>query len=133
MSSMHILLIDDEPDFLDLMSKRLGRRGVRLDVAADGEQGLSAAQAEEYDVIILDVRMPGMDGIEVLRRIREQGIRTEVLLLTGHASLEAARQGLELGAFDYLIKPVSINDLLFKLQDACEHSRIQAAQPPGGD
>lgn len=131
MSAMRILLIDDEPDFLDLMSKRLGRRGVDLAVAPDGEQGLAAAANDEFDVIILDVRMPGMDGIEVLRRLREIHIRAEVLLLTGHASLEAARQGLELGAFDYLIKPVSINDLLFKLQDACEQSRLKAGQPPG--
>ncbi|WP_461208772.1 response regulator [Desulfocurvus sp. DL9XJH121] len=128
---MNILLIDDEPDFLDLMSKRLGRRGVNLTTAMDGEQGLASAVQGDFDVIILDVRMPGMDGIEVLRRLRKQDVKSEVLLLTGHASLEAARQGLELGAFDYLIKPVSINDLLFKLQDACEQHRLKAGKPPG--
>jgi DNA-binding NtrC family response regulator len=77
------------------------------------------------DVVILDVRMPGMDGIQTLREIKARYPLIEVIMLTGHASLEAAIQGMELGAFDYLMKPIDIDDLLYKAQDAYKKKWIQ--------
>src|SRR4030042_2557382 len=83
------------------------------------------------DVGVLDVRMPGMGGIETLRAIKQQFPIVEVIMLTGHASLEVAREGMELGAFDYLIKPINIDELLFKLQDANEKKMIQEKKIQG--
>ena len=79
-------------------------------------------------MVVLDVRMPGMDGIETLRKIKKTAPLTEVIMLTGHASLEAAREGMELGAFDYLMKPVDIDELLYKLEDAFKNKTIQEAK-----
>jgi DNA-binding NtrC family response regulator len=83
------------------------------------------------DVVVLDVRMPGMDGIETLRVLKRQYPLTEVIMLTGHASLEVAIEGMELGAFDYLMKPVEIDDLLYKLQDANKRRSIQLEKIKG--
>jgi len=82
-------------------------------------------------VVVLDVRMPGMDGIETLRALKRQYPLTEVIMLTGHASLEVAIEGMELGAFDYLMKPVEIDDLLYKLQDANKRRSIQLEKIKG--
>ena len=79
-------------------------------------------------MVVLDVRMHGMDGIETLRNIKKMAPLTEVIMLTGHASLEAAREGMELGAFDYLMKPVDIDELLYKLEDAFKNKTIQEAK-----
>ncbi len=122
---MKVLLVDDEAEFLDLMAKRLERRGVRVVCASGGEDALALLAGDgeggdglDVDVVVLDVKMPGMDGLEVLRRMAAMPGRPEVVLLTGHASTEAAMQGMEMGAFDYLVKPVALNDLLALLQDA---------------
>jgi DNA-binding NtrC family response regulator len=80
---------------------------------------------EPVDVIVLDVRMPGMDGIQTLREIKKRYPLVEVIMLTGHASLEVAIEGMELGAFDYLMKPVDIDELLYKIQDAYKKKLIQ--------
>ncbi|MCK9239730.1 response regulator [Desulfocurvus sp.] len=128
MSAIRLLLVDDESEFLDLMRKRLSRRNVELTVASGGEEALALAATQRFDVIVLDVRMPGMDGLEILERLRSVDHRAEVLLLTGHASVESARKGLELGAFDYLLKPVPINEFLFRIQDACQRSRLRAGR-----
>ncbi len=124
MSRLRVLLVDDEHDYLDIMTKRLARRNVELTVARGGAEALRLAAEGDFDVIVLDVRMPDMDGIETLRRLRSIGHRAEVLLLTGHASVEAARKGLELGAADYLLKPVPVNELLFRIQDAYNRGRL---------
>jgi DNA-binding NtrC family response regulator len=76
------------------------------------------------DVVVLDVRMPGMDGIETLRAIKKLNPLVEIIMLTGHANLEVARKGMELGAFDYLMKPIDIDELLYKVQDACKKKSI---------
>ncbi len=118
---MKVLLVDDEADFLELMVKRLERRGLDVVRASCGEDALVVLDGDDsggVDVVVLDVKMPGMDGLEVLRRMRGMERRPEVILLTGHASTEAAVQGMEMGAFDYLVKPVALNDLLAMLQDA---------------
>ncbi|NJB68068.1 DNA-binding response OmpR family regulator [Desulfobaculum xiamenense] len=118
-----VLLVDDEHDFRELMTKRLGKRGVDVLAVPGGREALAALEAATFDVVILDVRMPGMDGIETLREMRRIGTEAQVIMLTGHASLEAAHQGMALGAFDYLLKPVGISELLFKIQDAMARKR----------
>ncbi|GAB6112597.1 response regulator [Desulfomicrobium salsuginis] len=118
MEEFSVLLVDDEEDFLRTIIKRLSKRGIRAEGASRGEQALAMLTEEPRDVVVLDVKMPGMDGIEVLKRIKAQWPTTEVIMLTGHASIDAAMQGMGCGAFDYLMKPADLEDLLYKLEDA---------------
>jgi len=126
MKPMDVLLVDDEEDFLDLMQKRLSKRNLSVRAARSGEDALRQIGELAPDVVVLDVKMPGMDGIETLRRIKALAPKVEIIMLTGHASLEAAAQGMDLGAFDFLIKPVTINELLAKLQDAYQSRQVRA-------
>jgi len=114
----NVLFVDDEIDFLTTLLKRMSKRGIDVRGAGNGEEGLELLRQSSSDIVVLDVRMPGMDGIQMLREIKRQWPLTEVIMLTGHASLEAAREGMELGAFDYLMKPVDIDELLYKIEDA---------------
>lgn len=114
---MHILVVDDEREFLELMNNRLQKRGFTVSVAANGDDALTMVSGGNYDAMVLDVKMPGTDGIEVLRRVKQMKPDLPVLLLTGHASIEAAMTGVESGAVDYLLKPVPINDLIMRLKD----------------
>jgi DNA-binding response OmpR family regulator len=114
---MHVLIVDDEADFLELMEKRLQKRGFSVTTAGNGEEGLKQVQQTSFDAMVLDVKMPGMDGIETLRRIKQLAPDLPVLLLTGHASIESAMVGVESGAVDYLLKPVPLNDLIMRLND----------------
>jgi len=114
---MHILVVDDEREFLELMTNRLQKRGFTVTVASCGEQALDLVEKEAFDALVLDVKMPGIDGIEVLRKVKQLRPHLPVLLLTGHASVEVAMSGVESGAVDYLLKPVPINDLIMRLRD----------------
>ncbi|SKA96449.1 Response regulator receiver domain-containing protein [Paucidesulfovibrio gracilis DSM 16080] len=118
MDPIRLLLVDDEAEFLRTLSKRLHRRGLTAELAHSGESALENLRQHPADVVVLDVKMPGMSGIETLRTLKREHPLTEVILLTGHADLDAAVQGMELGAFDYLMKPMDIDELLFKIQDA---------------
>ncbi len=118
MSEFKVLLVDDETDFVVPLSKRLRKRNLEVYSATSGQEALDFLSQSVCDVVVLDVKMPGMDGIETLRRIKEVAPSVEVIMLTGHANVEVAIKGMELGAFDYLMKPVDIDDLLYKLQDA---------------
>ncbi len=118
MNRFNVLVVDDEADFLTILSKRLAKRGVSVFEARNGADALEMIGAELIDVVVLDVRMPGLDGIETLKAIKRIDSAIEVVMLTGHANVEAAVQGMELGAFDYLMKPMNIDELMFKLQDA---------------
>ncbi|MBL0715151.1 MAG: response regulator [Desulfosarcina sp.] len=125
---MTVLFVDDEKDFLQTLLKRMRKRDVNASGAGSGEEALAHLARNPVDVVVLDVRMPGMDGIETLRKIKETMPMTEVVMLTGHASLEVAREGMEIGAFDYLMKPVDIDELLYKLQDAHQKKTLQEAK-----
>lgn len=114
---MHILVVDDEHEFLELMNNRLQKRGFTVECASNGEKALELVKDHPFDAMVLDVKMPGIDGIEVLRRVKQMKPELPVLLLTGHASVEAAMTGVETGAVDYLLKPVPINDLIMRLRD----------------
>jgi DNA-binding NtrC family response regulator len=113
-----VLIVDDEADFLDTLIKRLRRRRIDVRAAESAGEALTILESEPMDVVVLDVRMPQMDGIRLLERIKARYPGIEVIMLTGHASLEAAVEGMGLGAFDYLMKPVDIDELIYKLQDA---------------
>ena len=128
---IRLLLVDDEQDFTSALKRRLSRRGLDVAVADSGEAGLERLAEFSADVVVLDVRMPGMDGLSVLARIKEQWPSVEVVMLTGHASMEVAIRGMELGAFDYLMKPVDFQDLLYKVEDAAQRKRLGEGKPTG--
>jgi len=114
-----VMLVDDEVPFVDTMTKRLGKRDLDIVTAYTGHEALEKLKAnEKVDVIILDVKMPGMDGIETLREIKKAHPLVEVIMLTGHATVETGIEGMKLGAFDYLMKPCDIEQLMAKVQEA---------------
>lgn len=123
-SQTSVLLIDDEADFVQTLAKRLRRRGFPVTVAGNGRDGLACLEQEPADVVLLDVRMPGIDGIETLREIKKRHPLTEVIMLTGHASVESGLQGMALGAYDYVMKPADLDELVDKLRKAHERKII---------
>lgn len=131
--SLTVLFVDDEAEFLETLGKRLARRQVTAHCAASGPEALAFLEGNTVDVVVLDVRMPGMDGIETLKRIKAAHPGQEVILLTGHASMEAAVQGIGLGAFDYLMKPVDLDQLLYKIEDARKRSGLSAQRSRAGE
>ncbi|MBR9980055.1 MAG: response regulator [Desulfatitalea sp.] len=120
MGTFNILLVDDEPEFVESLAERLRIRGFSTAVAPDGARALELIRSQRFQGVVLDVMMPGMDGLETLRQIKKVDASLEVILLTGHARTEVALEGIQEGAFEYLIKPVDIDELSFRLQDACE-------------
>ena len=120
-----MLLVDDEERFLATTKILLDKRGTDTFTAASGQEALEILERHAIDVVILDVKMPGMDGVEVLRKIKRDHPLVEVLMLTGHASVESAVEGLKLGAFDYLMKPCEIPVLLEKAEEACAQKRAK--------
>ncbi|GLI33292.1 response regulator [Desulforhabdus amnigena] len=124
MTDFNVLLVDDEAEFLDTLVKRLKKRNLNAVGVRSGEAALEMLKDSPMDVVVLDVKMPGMDGIETLRQIKKICPLVEVIMLTGHANMEVAIQGMELGAFDYLMKPMEIDELLYKLQDAYKKKLI---------
>ena len=128
MDAFSVLLVDDEVEFLETLVKRLKRRNLGATGVNSGEEALRFLGETPVDVVVLDVKMPGMDGLETLTEIKKLYPLVEVIMLTGHASMEVAIQGMELGAFDYLMKPMDIDDLLYKLQDACKKKQLHEAR-----
>lgn len=125
MEQLRVLLVDDERDFLETLVKRLRKRNLEAAGASSGEEALQVLRETPIDVVVLDVRMPGMDGIQVLQQIKKMSPLIQVIMLTGHASVEVAVEGMELGAFDYLMKPANLDELLYKIQDAHKAKTIQ--------
>jgi len=113
-----ILLVDDEEDFVEMLSLRLNEAGERVTPAYSGRECLDILAQKSIDVVILDIRMPGMDGIETLREIKKRFPLVEVMMLTGHGTTETAVEGMKLGAFDYLMKPADFDELRLKLENA---------------
>ena len=121
MDAFRALVVDDEEDFLETLVNRMNKRNIDTTGAKSGEEALELMKEKLFDVVILDVKMPGgMDGIETLREMKKIQPLTEVLLLTGHASVETSIEGMKLGAFDYILKPVKLEELLTKLAEAFE-------------
>ena len=117
-SQTKILIIDDEVDFVDMLSLRLEASGFDVHGENNGPDGLKSLEGRQADVVILDLKMPGMDGLEVLAKIKEARPETQVIIMTGHGAMESATEGRELGAFDYLIKPAEFDELLEKIRAA---------------
>ena len=114
-----VLLIDDEEGFVQTMSKRLGKREIDVHMAYSGQEALDVLSGtNQIDVAVLDVKMPGMDGIETLKAIKQEYPLVEVIMLTGHATVESAIDGMKMGAFDYLMKPCDIDQLMTKIGEA---------------
>jgi DNA-binding NtrC family response regulator len=119
-----VMLVDDEKPFVETMLKRLGKRNLRVIPAYSGREALETLkQNQNVDVIILDVKMPGMDGIETLGEIKKQYPLIEVVMLTAHATVESAIEGMKQGAYDYLMKPCDIDQLMGKVEEAAKKKK----------
>lgn len=118
MNRLRVLLVDDEPELVQTMAERLFLRGIDADVVTRGEDALQKIGAQAYDAVIVDVKMPGMGGIELLNAITQKYDDQKVILLTGHANTNDAEEGISLGAYDYLVKPVDINTLCKIIHEA---------------
>jgi DNA-binding NtrC family response regulator len=120
-----ILLVDDEKDFVETLAERLRNRDFHVTTAFSGKEALDTLEEYNFDVAIVDVKMPGLDGIETLKEIKKIKPLTEVLMLTGHGTVETAIEGMKHGAYDFLMKPCEMNTLLEKIGSACERKAEQ--------
>lgn len=118
MANERVLLVDDEVEFVEALSMRLETRDVNVEVANSGPEAIEKAEKTRFDAIVLDLAMPGMDGIETLRRLRDSHPEVQVILLTGRATLQKGVEAMKLGAMDFLEKPVSIDLLMEKISTA---------------
>jgi DNA-binding NtrC family response regulator len=109
---VRLLLVDDEIGYLEVLSKRLTRRGYKVTTASSGTEAIRALRQWEFDLAVVDLKMEDMDGIEVLKVFKKMDPSLRVIMLTGHGSERAAREGISQGAFDYLIKPVGLTRLV---------------------
>lgn len=130
---IRVLLIDDEKEFIDVLAERLDNRGFSVLKALDGDEGLRLVRENDVDVVVLDVLMPGKDGVTTLREIKAVKPLVEVIMFTGNATVETAVKGMEMGAFDYLMKPTESKDLIEKIVNAYvrkseQEQRIRSAE-----
>jgi DNA-binding NtrC family response regulator len=124
MTIAKILLVDDEVPFVETMVKRLSRRNLDVIPAFSGEESIKLLDKhQDMEVVILDVKMPGMDGVETLKHIKTKYPLVEVIMLTGHGTVASAVEGMKLGAFDYLMKPCDIEQLVLKVTEAAAVKR----------
>ena len=118
-----LLLVDDEEGYVNVLSNRMGRRNIEVTKALSGTIGIQALRKEDFDVAVVDLKMEDMDGIEVLKVFKKMVPAMPVIILTGHGSEQAAREGMESGAFDYLIKPCDLEELIEKIREAAKAGR----------
>ena len=124
MNPPFVLLVDDEVPFVETMTKRLTKRNLRVIMAFSGQEALEKLDKNRnLDVIILDVKMPGMDGIQTLSEIKKSHPLVEIIMLTGHATVESAIDGMKAGAYDYLMKPCDLEQLMLKVEQAAKKKR----------
>ena len=117
-AAVSVLLVDDEEGYVHVLANRLGRRHIDVTKAFSGTEAIQILRNRDFDVVILDLKMEDMDGIEVLKVMKKMVPQIEVIMLTGHGSEKAAKEGMDLGAFDYLTKPCELEDLLAKIRAA---------------
>lgn len=120
MNKIRVLIVDDEDDFRDLVVKRLVDSKITVQGVKSGQKAMEILKQTDFDVVVMDVKMPGIDGIETLRWIKANRPAVEVIMLTGLVSVEAGIKGMQLGAFDYVAKPAPLNELLDKIRQAYE-------------
>ena len=122
---INVLIVDDEMEFADVLSKRLEVRGFAVDTVSSGDEAIGMIRAHDYDVVLLDVLMPGKSGLDILKEIKAIDPLIPIIMLTGHARVDTAIQGMELGAYDYLIKPVETEELVEKIRLAYSHKAAE--------
>ncbi len=118
MTDAKVLIVDDEEEFSAALAERMGMRGMKVDVAGSGEDALKAVGEGTYDAIVLDMVMPGMDGIETLKKLKESKPNFQVILLTGHATVDKGVESIKLGAMDFLEKPADLESIIAKVKEA---------------
>ena len=116
----HVLLVDDEEKFLEVLSQRLETRGVDAETSTSGEEAMVKIKNKNFDAIVLDVMMPGIGGIETLKRIRKENPELQIIMLTGRGTIDKAVEAMKEGAIDFLEKPADINTLMDKISKAKE-------------
>ena len=126
MNDKTVLVVDDDDAFRTVLAGELSHRGFEVTSAATGAEALERVAAAEPKVVLLDLRLPDANGIDVLKAIRSRAPAVEVIMLTGHASVESGIQGMQLGAFDYVMKPVPLDELLDKMRQAYERKAMRA-------
>lgn len=119
-----VLLIDDEQDFMDVLAERMRDRGMQVSVTTSPVEAMDLAEGENFDAVILDLMMPEMNGLEALARLREKNPDLQIILLTGHATIEKGIEAMKLGAMDFLEKPIDIQTLNEKIQEAKAHKMV---------
>ncbi len=122
-SSIRVLLVDDEEGFVTVLANRLIKRGIDVRMAFSGSTAIQTLRRQDFDVAVVDLKMEDMDGIEVLQIFKKMDPKMPVIMLTGHGSEQAARDGIEYGAFDYLTKPCDIKELVAKIMEAVQQGR----------
>jgi DNA-binding response OmpR family regulator len=120
-----VLIVDDEEKVRHYLSRLLEKRGFQVSVAAHGQAALDLLEEVDFDIVLLDVLMPGMDGICVLKEIKKRRPLTEVIILTGNASVNTGIEGLQFGAIDYMLKPINLENLLACMHEAIEQRRFR--------
>ncbi|NLI82812.1 MAG: response regulator [Deltaproteobacteria bacterium] len=119
MEKLKVLLVDDEKGYAEVLAKRMALRGIAVSVALSGTEAIRMLRGEQFDAAVLDLKLEDMDGIEILKIFKKMDPAMPVIMVTGHGSETAARQGMEFGAFDYLMKPCNLNVLMEKIRQAC--------------
>jgi two-component system, OmpR family, response regulator len=120
-----VMVVDDEDKVRHYLSRLLEKRGFSVSTAADGQAALDLLEQMDFDIVLLDVLMPGLDGISVLKEIKKRKPLTEVIILTGNASVNTGVEGLQLGAIDYMLKPINLENLLLCMREALEQRRFR--------
>ena len=123
MSELKVLLVDDEEEFVSTLAERLELRNINTLIATDGGQALQIIQTDKPPVVVLDVMMPGIGGLNVLQQIKHNNPEIQIILLTGQGSAKDGIKGMRMGAFDYMVKPVKIEDLIEKMKEAYDASK----------
>lgn len=125
MRKPRLLLVDDEIPFTTNLAKLLSRRGYEVSAVNDGNSALRIVEEQEFDVVVLDQKMPGLDGITTLKELKKKRPLVEVIILTGYSAVDSALDGLELGAYDYTVKPIQLKDLEEKIRQAFERKLLR--------
>ncbi|MBW1745318.1 MAG: response regulator [Thermodesulfobacteriota bacterium] len=125
MEEIRMLLVDDEDDFRTTLANRLKLRKIDITDVASGNEAIELVRQKSFDVAIIDVKMPGIDGIETLKQIKQLQPDIEIVMLTGHASIESGMEAMKLGAYDYVMKPCDIDELLIKTGEAYQNKLLK--------
>ncbi|MEA3279063.1 MAG: response regulator [Thermodesulfobacteriota bacterium] len=125
MQEIQMLLVDDEDDFRTTLANRLKLRKIDVTDVGSGNEAIDLVKEKSFDVAVIDVKMPGIDGIETLKQVKKIQPAMEIVMLTGHASIESGMEAMKLGAYDYVMKPCDIDELLIKTGDAYQHKLLK--------